>query len=34
MITLATLIVGGLAAVWWRIVAAFARRAGNREVRA
>jgi anti-sigma factor RsiW len=31
---LATLIVGGLAAVWWRIVAAFARRAGNREVRA
>jgi hypothetical protein len=34
MITLATLIVGGLAAAWWRIVAAFARRAGNREVRA
>jgi putative zinc finger protein len=34
MITLATLVVGGLAAVWWRIVAAFARRAGNREVRA
>jgi hypothetical protein len=34
MITLATLIVAGLAAVWWRIVAAFARRAGNREVRA
>jgi len=34
MITLATLIVGGLAAVWWRIVAAFARRAGDREVRA
>jgi hypothetical protein len=32
MTTLATLIVGALAAVWWRIVAAFARRAGNREV--
>jgi putative zinc finger protein len=34
MTALATLIVGGLAAVWWRIVAAFARRAGNRGVRA
>lgn len=34
MTALATLIVGGLAAAWWRIVAAFARRAGNREIRA
>lgn len=34
MTALATLIVGGLTAAWWRIVAAFARRAGNREVRA
>jgi hypothetical protein len=34
MTALATLIVGGLTAAWWRIVAAFARWAGNRGVRA
>jgi len=32
MTALATLIVGGLTAAWWRIVAAFARRAGNRGI--
>lgn len=32
LVTAATLIVTGLSAAWWRIVSAFARRAGNREV--